>query len=88
MPIAYGRDETAEEILKDAVAKHPQRRELKIKLLEIYFHRKDVKAFETLAGSVRRPSAARAQAAGKVEDMGNKLSPASPMCSAERRRRE
>jgi pilus assembly protein FimV len=34
--LAYGRDEQAEEILKEAVAKDPSRHELKVKLLEIY----------------------------------------------------
>ena len=78
--LAYGRDETAEEILKDAVAKHPQRQELKIKLLEIYFHRKDVKAFETLAEEVYAAVSGKGgKLWEKVEDMGSKLSPANPM---------
>ena len=78
--LAYGRDETAEEILKDAVAKHPQRQELKIKLLEIYFHRKDVKAFETLAEEVYAAVSGKGgKLWEKVEDMGSKLSPVNPM---------
>jgi len=78
--LAYGRDETAEEILKDAMVKHPQRQELKIKLLEIYAGRKDVKAFETLAEEVY---AAVGGQGGKlwarVEELGQKVSPANPM---------
>lgn len=78
--LAYGRDETAEEILKDAIKKHPQRQELKIKLLEIYFHRKDVKAFETLAEEVYAAVSGKGgKLWEKVEDMGSKLSPANPM---------
>ena len=78
--LAYGRDETAEEILKDAVAKHPQRQELKIKLLEIYFHRKDAKAFETLAEEVYAAVSGKGgKLWEKVEDMGSKLSPSNPM---------
>lgn len=78
--LAYGRDETAEEILKDAIRKHPQRQELKIKLLEIYFHRKDVKAFETLAEEVYAAVSGKGgKLWEKVEDMGSKLSPANPM---------
>ena len=78
--LAYGRDETAEEILKDAIAKNPQRQELKIKLLEIYFHRKDVKAFETLAEEVYAAVSGKGgKLWEKVEDMGSKLSPANPM---------
>ncbi len=78
--LAYGRDETAEEILKDAMVKHPQRQELKIKLLEIYAGRKDMKAFETLAEEVY---AAIGGQGGKlwarVEELGQKVSPANPM---------
>lgn len=78
--LAYGRDETAEEILKDAIRKHPQRQELKIKLLEIYFHRKDVKAFETLAEEVYAAVSGKGgKLWEKVEDMGSKLSPGNPM---------
>lgn len=78
--LAYGRDETAEELLRDAVIKHPQRQELKIKLLEIYFHRKDVKAFETLAEEVYAAVGGKGgKLWEKIEDMGGKLSPANPM---------
>ena len=78
--LAYGRDETAEEILKDAIRKHPQRQELKIKLLEIYFHRKDIKAFETLAEEVYAAVSGKGgKLWEKVEDMGSKLSPVNPM---------
>ena len=47
--LAYGRDEQAEEILKEAVVKDPSRHELKEKLLGIYHQRGDTAAFETLA---------------------------------------
>ena len=47
--LAYGRDEQAEEVLKEAAARNPTRHELKLKLLEIYRQRDDVKSFETLA---------------------------------------
>ncbi len=78
--LAYGRDEQAEEILKDAAVKDPQRHELKGKLLEIYFQRNDVSAFETLAEELY---AALEGKGGKVwdkaEEMGRKLSPNNPM---------
>ncbi len=78
--LAYGRDEQAEEILKEAVVKDPQRQELKQKLLEIYLQRNDVVAFETLAEELY----AQIEGKGgrvweKVEDMGRKISPANPM---------
>ena len=78
--LAYGRDEQAEEILKDAIVKDPVRQELKGKLLEIYFQRNDVAAFETLAEELY---AALEGKGGKVwekaEEMGRKLSPNNPM---------
>ena len=78
--LAYGRDEIAEEILRDAFVKYPQRQELKIKLLEIYFHRKDVKAFETLAEEVYAVIGGKDDKLWeKVEDMGGKLNPANPL---------
>jgi pilus assembly protein FimV len=80
--LAYGRDEQAEEILKDAVVKDPARQELKGKLLEIYFQRNDVRAFETLAEELY----AQVEGKGgkvweKAEEMGRKLSPGNPMFS-------
>ncbi len=78
--LAYGRDEQAEEILKDAIVKDPARQELKGKLLEIYFQRNDAAAFETLAEELY---AALEGKGGKVwdkaEEMGRKLSPSNPM---------
>jgi len=78
--LAYGRDEQAEEILKDAIVKDPARQELKGKLLEIYFQRNDVAGFETLAEELY---AALEGMGGKVwdkaEEMGQKLSPNNPM---------
>ncbi|MEJ2106252.1 MAG: FimV/HubP family polar landmark protein [Acidiferrobacteraceae bacterium] len=80
--LAYGRDEQAEEILKDAVVKNPNRNELKEKLLEIYANRSDVSAFETLAEELY----ASLQGQGgplwdRVVDMGRKLAPDNPMFS-------
>ncbi len=47
--MAYGRDAQAEEILKEALAKDANRTAVHAKLLEIYAHRKDAKAFEQTA---------------------------------------
>jgi len=47
--MAYGRDAQAEEILKEALAKDANRAAVHAKLLEIYAHRKDAKAFEQTA---------------------------------------
>ena len=41
--IAYGRDSQAEEILKEALRTQPDRHAVRVKLIEIYFARKDAK---------------------------------------------
>jgi len=76
--LAYGRDEQAEEILKDAVSKHPDRAELKLKLLEIYHQRNDVSGFETLAEELYASGNAGGVWA-QVADMGTQLNPENPM---------
>jgi len=78
--LAYGRDETAEDILKEAVVKHPERHELKLKLLEIYHQRNDVPAFETLAEELYAALGGRGgKIWDKVEQLGRKLNPENPM---------
>ena len=47
--LAYGRDAQAEEILKDALKKDPQRQEIYLKLLEIHAQHNKPSAFETVA---------------------------------------
>jgi pilus assembly protein FimV len=78
--LAYGRDEQAEEILKDAVAKDPSRQELKVKLLEIYHQRNDVPAFETLAEELYAALEGRGgELWNRVAEMGRRLNPDNPM---------
>ena len=50
--IAYGRDVQAEEILKEALRTQPNRHAIRVKLLEIYATRKDVRAFEIVASEL------------------------------------
>ncbi len=78
--LAYGRDEQAEEILKEAVVKEPARHELKQKLLEIYHHRNDLRSFETLAEELYAALAGKGgKVWEKVEEMGRKMNPNNPM---------
>jgi len=44
--LAYGRHQQAEDILKEAIKTTPDRQELKLKLLEVYFAAKNREAFE------------------------------------------
>lgn len=73
--MAYGRDAQAEEILKDAIQKDPERQELKLKLLEIYQSTANKSAFESLAGEMYANVGPNDQVWSKVVTMGQKLDP-------------
>ena len=78
--LAYGRDEQAEEILKEAIARDGSRQELKIRLLEVYAQRKDIPAFETLAEELYAASEGKGSKLwSKVEELGRKLNPSNPL---------
>jgi pilus assembly protein FimV len=47
--LAYGRHQQAEDILREAMVKTPDRHELKLKMLEVYFAAKNRNAFEKQA---------------------------------------
>jgi pilus assembly protein FimV len=78
--LAYGRDEQAEEVLKEAARRDPDRAEVKLKLLEIYKQRKDVKSFETIAEELY-PAGDQGDhdTWNKVTRMGRELSPDNPL---------
>lgn len=73
--MAYGRDAQAEEILKDAIQKDPERQELKLKLLEIYQSTANTAAFESLASEIYGNVGPNDQTWSKVVAMGQKLDP-------------
>lgn len=77
--MAYGRDAQAEEILKDAIAKEPQRYELHLKLLEIIANRKDTAAFETIAGELYSTLGSNDPTWLKVAALGQQLEPGNPL---------
>lgn len=77
--MAYGRDAQAEEILKDAIAKEPQRYELHLKLLEIIANRKDTASFETIAGELYSTLGSNDPTWLKVAQMGQQLEPGNPL---------
>lgn len=82
--LAYGRSEQAEEVLREAATKHPDRPEIKIKLLEIYEDRKDLNAFETLAEELYPAQGAAGDPTwAKVVEMGKRLNPDNPLFSGE-----
>ena len=78
--MAYGRDEQAEEVLKEAAENNPDRHELKLKLLEIYQSRKDVSSFETLAEELYPADGnIPMEVWGKVAEMGKIVNPDNPL---------
>jgi pilus assembly protein FimV len=75
--IAYGRYQQAEELIKQAIEKFPERDELKHKLLEIYFSAKKSKEFTKLAEELHGSGLENSDpgAWGKVASMGKELNP-------------
>jgi pilus assembly protein FimV len=80
--IAYGRDGQAEEILKEALARNPQREEVQLKLLEIYAARKDKAAFGKIAANFNKQTGGSGDSWIKAAAMGYALDPANPMYAA------
>jgi len=73
--MAYGRDAQAEEILKEALQKDPSRQAVRVKLLEIYATRKDVKAFETTAGEIYAATGGQGPDWEKTAQLGQQIDP-------------
>ncbi len=79
--LAYGRDAQAEEILKDALKKDPQRQEIYLKLLEIHAQHNKPSAFETVASELYAVSHGQGEVWHKAVALGRQLDPANPMFS-------
>ena len=77
--LAYGRDAQAEEILKDALKKDPQRQEIYLKLLEIHAQHNKPSAFETVAAELYAVSQGQGEVWHKAVALGRQLDPANPM---------
>jgi len=77
--MAYGRDAQAEEILREALQRDPNRLAVHAKLLEIYANRRDAQAFEQTALKLKGatggtgPEWEKAMAMGRSIDPGNGL---------------
>ena len=84
--LAYGRDAQAEEILKDALKKDPQRQEIYLKLLEIHAQHNKPSAFETVAAELYAVSQGQGEMWQKAVALGRQLDPANPMFGGRRRR--
>ncbi len=77
--IAYGRDSQAEEILKEALKTQPDRHAVRLKLLEIYFGRKDSRSFELFAGELYGMTRGEGEEWGQAASMGISLDPNNPL---------
>lgn len=77
--IAYGRDAQAEEILKEALRVHPERHPARLKLLEIYTARKDLRGFEEQAEELYSLTRGQGDEWTQAAAMGQALDPANPL---------
>jgi pilus assembly protein FimV len=77
--IAYGRDSQAEEILKEALKTQPDRHAVRLKLLEIYYGRKDARSFELFAGELYGMTRGEGEDWEQAASMGVALDPTNPL---------
>lgn len=77
--IAYGRDSQAEEILREALRNQPERHAVRLKLLEIYYARKDQKSFDLLAGEMYGMTRGEGDDWAQAASMGLSLDPSNPL---------
>ena len=71
--IAYGRETQAEEILREALKRQPERQAIRLKLLEIYSGRKDTVAFGQMAREMHDMTGGLNEEWSKVVQMGAAL---------------
>ena len=80
--IAYGRDAQAEEILKEALRTQPDRNAVRVKLLEIYANRKDVRSFEVLASELYGLTKGEGEDWQQAASLGLSIDPKNPLYAA------
>lgn len=82
--MAYGRDAQAEEILKEAINKNPDRHEIRVKLLEIYAAQRNTSAFASVAGELFAALGGNASPLwDKACEMGRAIDPTNPLYGGE-----
>ena len=77
--LAYGRDLQAEEILKEALRAQPERVAIRLKLLEVYAKRRDVRGFEQLARQLYAETKGQGEDWEKAQEMGRGIDPENAM---------
>lgn len=77
--LAYGRDLQAEEILKEALRANPDRLAIRLKLLEVYAKRRDIKGFEQLAIQLYAETKGTGEDWAKAQELGRLIDPDNPL---------
>lgn len=79
--IAYGRYQQAEALIQQAIEKQPERSELRVKLLEIYFTTRNKESFTSQAEELHRADGGQpdSQLWRRVVSMGQELVPGHPL---------
>jgi len=77
--IAYGREEQAEDILKEALRLQPDRHAVRVKLMEIYARRGDKTSFMAVAEELRDRTGATGEDWERGVKLGRTVDPAHPM---------
>jgi pilus assembly protein FimV len=77
--IAYGREEQAEDILKEALRLQPDRHAVRVKLLEIYSRRNDKASFMAVAQELRERTGGVGEDWERGAKLGRALDPNEPM---------
>lgn len=81
--LAYGRDQQAEDILKDALTKDPTRHEVRLKLMEIYASRQDKAALEAQARELHAAVDGKGSLWSRAAAMGMSVDPTNPLYAGE-----
>ncbi|MDR2187181.1 MAG: hypothetical protein LBE62_03890 [Azonexus sp.] len=79
--LAYGRDQQAEEILKETLRSHPGRISIYRKLADIYAKRRDVRALEAIAAEAYDVAHDNDPDWQAIAALGNELDPGNPLYS-------
>jgi pilus assembly protein FimV len=81
--LAYGRYQQAEELIRNALNRAPQRNELRYKLLEVLFAAKNTNAFDTEAEALLATLGSQEDEMWvRVVEMGQELNPGNPLYRA------
>lgn len=79
--LAYGRDLQAEEILKEALSRQPNRLDVHIKLLSVYAKRRDVESFQALVMQAHALTKGTGPEWARICEMGRELDAKTPLYS-------